>query len=126
MTLKNSIGTLDTRAGVGHITRNIQVVSGPDYTWGYRVLVYGFLFSDVLTVGNVQIYGVEFAYGGQFDTEMSTMDINNIPIGSNLSVITSSSFHDCMSFCMNIQNVDSFLITNNVYYNAKNFHVLAL
>lgn len=39
-TIQNSIGTLDARTTVGHITRNIKFVSGPDNGWGYSIYVY--------------------------------------------------------------------------------------
>ena len=42
-TLTNSVGTLDARSAVGHLTRNIKISAGPDANnWGCRVLVYGF------------------------------------------------------------------------------------
>jgi hypothetical protein len=40
VTINNNYGTLDTRASVGHITRNIKIVSGPDAGWGYSLIVY--------------------------------------------------------------------------------------
>lgn len=40
ITISNSIGTLDTRAVVGHVTRNIKFLSGDDIGWGYSVHVY--------------------------------------------------------------------------------------
>lgn len=39
-TISLSYGILDTRANVGHITRNIKIVSGPDSFWGYQLIVY--------------------------------------------------------------------------------------
>lgn len=41
-TIQNSYGTLDTRAAVGVLNRNIKV-SSSSAEWGCRVLVYGYL-----------------------------------------------------------------------------------
>ncbi len=40
VTINNSIGTLDTRAAVGLLTRNIKIVSNED--WGYQTLINGY------------------------------------------------------------------------------------
>lgn len=40
VTISNSVGSLDTRTTVGHVTRNIKFVSGPDNGWGYTIYVY--------------------------------------------------------------------------------------
>jgi hypothetical protein len=67
--LTNSYGTIDMRAAVGHITRNIQIVRGADpNTWGFRVLVYGFMDGDVPRLGSANLNGVQFVEGGQYDT----------------------------------------------------------
>ena len=35
-------GKIDVNAHVGHLSRNIQIIPGPDEGWGVNVLVYGF------------------------------------------------------------------------------------
>ena len=40
MTISSSYGNLDTRSAVGHLTRNIKIISGDDSGWGYRLLGY--------------------------------------------------------------------------------------
>lgn len=62
-TISNNIGTLDTRAAVGHLTRNIQIIAGDDSGWGYNLLVYGFNYVDsngtsTLFTGNAILHGV--------------------------------------------------------------------
>lgn len=58
-TISNSIGTLDTRAGVAHLTRNIKFVTGADSGWGYQVIVNGFLDqNDNLLTGSAILSGV--------------------------------------------------------------------
>lgn len=40
----NQYGVLDTRAGVGLLSRNIRITKGPDANgWGCRVLVYSYV-----------------------------------------------------------------------------------
>lgn len=39
-TISLAYGSLDTRANVGHVTRNIKIVSGPTSDWGYQLIVY--------------------------------------------------------------------------------------
>lgn len=58
ITLDTKHGDLDARAGVGHITRNIKVVSGPDSGWGYNMVVYGFIEGNITRTGNVIFSGV--------------------------------------------------------------------
>ena len=43
VTINNHYGTLDARTRVGHVSRNVQIVPGPDSGWGYTVIIYGFL-----------------------------------------------------------------------------------
>ena len=60
LTISNEYGTLDTRTAVGHITRSIKIVPGPDVGWGFRLLGYGFRDGDYLRTGNLILEGVEF------------------------------------------------------------------
>ncbi len=68
ITISNSFGTLDTRASVGHVTRNIKFVSGADSGWGYSVIVYQMWEDIVSRAGQATFSGVEFTLGGQYDT----------------------------------------------------------
>lgn len=67
-TITNSIGTLDTRAGVGHLSRNIKIVSGNDAGWGFHLLAYGFIDGEILRSGSMILQGVEIYEGGQYDS----------------------------------------------------------
>jgi hypothetical protein len=68
ITISNNIGTLDTRASVGHVTRSIKFVSGPDSGWGYTVVVYQLWEGANSRAGQATFSGVEFTLGGQYDT----------------------------------------------------------
>ena len=41
-TIVKSYGTLDTRAGIVHLTRNIKITSGTDTGWGFTFIQYGY------------------------------------------------------------------------------------
>lgn len=47
-------------------------------------------------------------------------------VGTNAITITASSFYNCKSFCMDINTINNALIKNNVFFNARLFHVRAL
>jgi hypothetical protein len=38
-TVTNVVGTLDTRAAVGLISRKVKIMSGLDEGWGFRMIV---------------------------------------------------------------------------------------
>ena len=58
VTISNSIGELDTRAMVGHITKTIKIVSGPDEGWGYTMWVYQMWQGFKSRTGNVLLDSV--------------------------------------------------------------------
>lgn len=59
MTFSNHYGQVDARTKVGHVSRNIKIVSGPEAQFGYSVIVYGYRDANKnLWVGNVQLTGV--------------------------------------------------------------------
>ena len=77
-TISNNYGTLDTRAGVGHLTRSIKIIPGPDSGWGFRLLGYGYHDGVSLRTGNLILEGVELKEGGQYDTERTALQIYNM------------------------------------------------
>ena len=130
MTIDNEYGTLDMRAGVGHLTRNIKIQAGDDAGWGFRVLIMSYrdnigTDNERLRKGNVILQGVEFIEGGQYDTEKTALQLVNL-IGENDNKIIKSSFHNCKSFCLDIENSHHLLIEDNVFFEGRLFHVRAL
>lgn len=57
-TITNAVGTLDTRAAVGYLTRSIKIVSGADSGWGYQLIAYGYMDNTTLRTGSVILHGV--------------------------------------------------------------------
>lgn len=117
VTISNHIGTLDTRASVGHVTRNIKFISGPDNGWGYSVMVYQMWDGDINRAGQATLSGVEFTLGGQYDTEQASLVLsNNQDTTKPASVVTASSFSNCRSFCIKGLQHNNALISNSVFY----------
>jgi hypothetical protein len=61
-TIVKSFGTLDTRASVAHLTRNIKFTTGPSNDWGFTFIQFGYYdFIDnkaVIRTGKVQLSGI--------------------------------------------------------------------
>jgi hypothetical protein len=64
--------------------------------------------------------------GGQYDTEEAALQVFNVRVKTEHTTITKSSFHECQDMCMKINNAYDLEINNNVFFNARKFHVLAL
>lgn len=58
VTVNNTVGTLDTRAAVGHITRNIKIISGADQGWGFQMIVQGYFDGEKIRSGSAILQGV--------------------------------------------------------------------
>ncbi len=65
----------------------------------------------------VELEGVEFVNGGQYDTENAVLKFNNINQG--VSTIKSSSFHRCKSFCVLSEASSNIEMENNVFYEGR-------
>jgi hypothetical protein len=100
ITISNSIGQLDTRARVSHITRNVKVVPGPDAGWGFTVIVYGYMDATILRVGSTQLSGVLFDNGGQLDTLKAPLTFLNSKNGNYSSSVTKVAFTGCKASCI--------------------------
>ena len=71
------------------------------------------------------LQGVQFLNGGQYDTQNTVLKIWNT-VDPDPIKITQSSFQNCKSFCLDVTGINNALIRNNVFYNARLFHVRAL
>jgi hypothetical protein len=105
VTVSTDYGDLDARTQIGHFTRNIKVVPGPDSGWGYTIYNYGYKDSDNITrIGSVSINGVQFLNGGQHDTQNAVLNFFNSVGGNVSSTVTGSSFQNCFSYCLYANN----------------------
>lgn len=125
-TVVNTVGTLDTRAGVAHFTRKIKIISGADEGWGFHLLIYGYLYNNtILRTGSAILQGVEMRLGGQYDTENSAVKILNT-VGPDPITIYRSSFVYCRSYCLDIENINNAIIRENVFFEGRRFLTRAL
>ena len=76
-------------------------------------------------MGSVSLSGVEFIEGGQYNTHRTALHLLNM-IGAAQNIITGSSFFNCKTICIDIENARNLKISNNVFYKGKANHVRAL
>ena len=125
MTIDNQYGTLDTRTRVGHLSRNIKIVAGPDANWGFTTIVYGYVDGTTLRSGNVFLDGVQFLNGGQLDTRNSALKFLNTWNGNLTSSVTTSSFLNCQASCILIEYGQNINIDRNVFYKISTLGIEA-
>ena len=128
--LSTTSGTIDTRARVGHLTRNVKIRAGEDAGWGFTVYITQYFENHEpltdLTVGvwrngTATIDGVQFIDGGQLDSTNSPLKFKDVT--ELASTVTDSSFMGCKAFCVQIDNSQNVTMINNVFYDAWVFGV---
>jgi hypothetical protein len=118
LTIDNSYGQLDTRTRVGHVSRNVRIVNGPDSGWGFTVNIYGYKDTDNVTrIGDAQLTGVQFENGGQLDTLNPALKFLNLK-GGSVSNINGVSFIGCQASCIRVENSDGLIFKTNVLYDV--------
>ena len=111
---------------VGHLTRNIKISPGPDYGWGFRILVYRFLDGTTVRDGFVNLDSVELYGCGQYDTTNACLDFQTVQGPAGYTSITNSAIHSGGGYGININQASGFTITNNVIARCTSFLVNAL
>lgn len=93
------------------------------------MLVYGFMDGTdtdaIRRDGSVNLQAVSIVDGGQYDTPASALQFLNIIQPLYPSTVTATSFVNCKTWCVNINNVKNVSFTNNVFYNGRVFGVQA-
>ena len=69
---------------------------------------------------------MEFKNGGKYDTENAALQIKDIRLDTEKTLIEKSSFHDCQDLCVNVENVYDVTFSKNVFYNGRKFHAQVL
>ncbi len=136
--ITNSYGVLDTRAGVGLLTRNIKITKGPDANgWGCRVLAYSYpdfnpenpALQLTNRTGAIIFDGVEVNACGQYDTSYAGVRFERLGNNQNNwdkpNIITRSSFRNSNGIAMWVANTTNIKIDNNVFHSAKKFLIYA-
>lgn len=123
--LTNDFGTLDMRAAVGHITRNIKIVAGADTGYGFRVVSYGMMDENITRLGAVSLRGVQFIGGGQKDTDYAALHFLGNP-SQTVSTVESCSFVESNAYSLNLDSSANVTVTNNVFFKARKYIVAAI
>lgn len=58
VTISSAYGNLDARTRVGHLSRNIKILSGQDSSWGFEMYVYKYYDNNKVRLGNLILDGV--------------------------------------------------------------------
>ena len=119
-----TVGEIDSRTAVGHLTRNIKITTGDDEEWGYRILTYGYMECNNEKYGLLILSGVEMEKGGQYDSlNIPAVHMKFLFGGNVRSEIRQSSLHHCRSRCILIDQSSNIKINNNVLASATNNHI---
>lgn len=121
-TVTTSIGTLDMRATVSHITRKIRIMRGNDTEkWGFRATVYSFQDGSVLRTGRAVLKGVQFIEGGQAETQNSAIEFIGTANEERDSIVSGCSFVECRSYCLRTSKALNVTVTNNVFHVGRKY-----
>ena len=121
---------IDTRAAVGHLTRNIRIENGRNSSWGYCLLIYQ--DDNCNETGSVKMSSVELINGGKDDLSNSyrineerwpAVKFYHVKNSSANSHIIKSSIHHCKYNCLVINGATNLDISTNVFAHGKKFIV---
>jgi hypothetical protein len=74
--------------------------------------------------GNAVFSGVGFTLGGQHDTSAASLILeNNGDRSASTTIVQYSSFQYCRTFCLYANGHNNANITNNVFFEGRNFHM---
>lgn len=116
VTILSQYGNIDTRAAVGHVTRNIQIKQTGNNTFGFAVYVTG--------TGILIARGVRFHEGGQEASSRAALTFEG-KTQTTPSVIEGCSFTTCSGMCLSVSNSSNININNNVFFSGRKYIVKA-
>lgn len=111
--------TLDLRAIVALLSRNLQIYGTEEDQWGGHISVYN--------KGRLVLQGVELSNMGQMDTKNAAIEINESfrtlynPVET--TNITQSAIHDCNGICFRAYRSAGFHISTSSFFKAHPIHV---
>ncbi|KAM3135691.1 hypothetical protein pb186bvf_012217 [Paramecium bursaria] len=119
---QQNIGILDMRAIVGHLTRNIKIISGQNQNgYGCRITVEKYNEN----IGYLKLRGVEIQKCGQpYADESPALDIISMSSDNYIYLIDSCSIHHSSGTQLRIQKSKSIQITNNIFYHGSSSLVI--
>ena len=121
-----SKGSIDMRAEVGNLTRNVKITSDLEDEWGCTVLTPSFNLlernSESLQ-GNLVLDGIEIQNCGQRDTRKAAIDLNWVKKVKGSHSITNSTFNNGQGWAVNMEKAEGLFFKNNVIYNARRYGI---
>ena len=122
--LTNSYGSLDMRAIVGVLNRNIRILRDDTaQEWGGSVIIYGYKEANNVHSGSAAIDSVQFQSGGQFDSERAALNVLGTATGSSATTATNSAFENCLGQCVYIRDAKNLNVNRNFFFEGQNFLV---
>jgi hypothetical protein len=103
---------------VGHMDRNIKIISGPDTSTGLDFIVYGYYDQKMHWIGSMALVGVHVQ-------GINTVQYINVINGTYASTITQSSFANSLTSFVSIQNSNQISFTNNIFFRSSGSGVFA-
>ena len=118
----NSEGlTLDMRATVGLLSRNIMIQGDQEDNWGCNILIYEYtdVLTNILRAGTAELVGVGVQYCGQADTDRAAFDVKFVR--TRTVTLTASSIYQSYGWGINIESSLGVNIIQNVIYYSQNY-----
>ena len=115
-------GTLDMRAEVGLLTRNIMIEGTNQDNWGGRVYIAQITSSR----GRIDLNGVEMINLGQISTKYAGLTFDTVTSSTNngsSSSIVDSVMRDSNGWQLRVMNSTGVTIQNCIFYNAMSNNV---
>ena len=120
-TKETPVGTLDMRAEVGLLTRNIKVEGTDEDFWGARVYI-GEIYDpyfDYYYRGRADLDGVELKNVGQANTTLAGLAFDLLTTGNNdISTVRRCAIRDSQGYSLRISQSTGVTLENNVFYKS--------
>ena len=124
----SSVGTLDMRAEVGVLTRNLKIVGANDSDWGCRIITprfsaYNIEKKEIVdTEGTTIMEGVEIIGCGQRDTYQGALDFQYLS-GANSSELDNIVIRDGKGIGVNLYASSNVHLKNSIITNVVKFGI---
>ena len=126
LTVSAGSDTLDMRAEVGNLTRNIRIEGSPENTFGCTILVprYQIVLTTDVIQGHLHLDSVQIDRCGQPNTEKAAIQTRFLEeVSGQVNTISHSSVTDSQGQAVNLQNSKKVSFTDNVVYNARRYAI---
>ena len=120
-------GTLDQRAEVGVLTRNIKIIGADDSDWGCRIITPKYTAREsggprVTIEGNIYLQGVEISACGQRDTFQGSLDFPFLN-GASRNEINNCVIRDGKGIGVNLEGAANVHFIDSIITNVRKFGI---